>query len=213
MEFLQHIVFINLDRRKDRLAEILDELAKMDLVASRFDAIPKEIGILGCGLSHLAVLKMAKNNNWPHVLILEDDFTFLVDKATFYQQLTLLEEYSTRHKFDVCFLSYNMQQSADIPNEDYLIRALDCQTASGYIVQQHYYDKLIELFEMAMPMLEKSRMHWIYANDHSQRSQRRHFEFGLRLDRYFLGQYPFDALRHTIQLGKTRENGSFHGYI
>jgi len=165
MEFLQHIVFINLDRRKDRLAEILDELAKMDLVANRFDAIPKEMGILGCGLSHLAVLKMAKNNNWPHVLILEDDFTFLVDKATFYQQLTLLEEYSTIHQFDVCFLSYNLLQSTDIPNEEHFIRALECQTASGYLVQQHYYDKLIELFEMAMPMLEKSRMHWIYAND------------------------------------------------
>ena len=165
MEFLQHIVFINLEKRKDRQAEILDELAKMELFANRFNAIPKEMGILGCGLSHLAVLKMAKNNNWPHVLILEDDFTFLVDKETFYQQMIRLEEYSTRHQFDVCFLSYNMQQSADIPNEDHLIRALDCQTASGYLVQQHYYDKLIDLFEMAMQMLESTGQHWIYAND------------------------------------------------
>ena len=164
-KFLQHIVFINLEKRTDRLAEINAEMAKMGLVAERFNAISRPIGNIGCFLSHLAVLKMAKINRWPQVLILEDDFTFVMEKEEFLEQMEALNDYATRHQFDVCFLSYNMQRSTEIPSETHFIRALDCQTASGYIVKQHYYDKLIELYEWAMPLLESTGQHWNYAND------------------------------------------------
>ena len=102
MEFLNFVVFINLEKRKDRLAEISKEMDKMQIQATRFNAVEKNTGIVGCGLSHLAVLKLAKDNNWPHVLILEDDFTFLVDKPKFQTEMKSLVDYSTRHQFDVC---------------------------------------------------------------------------------------------------------------
>ena len=37
--------------------------------------------------------------------------------------------------------------------------------ASGYIVNSSYYDRLINLYELAMVGLEKTKMHWVYAND------------------------------------------------
>jgi hypothetical protein len=41
----------------------------------------------------------------------------------------------------------------------------EVETASGYIVNKHYYDVLIELYEWAMPLLNQTKKHWIYAND------------------------------------------------
>jgi len=34
-----------------------------------------------------------------------------------------------------------------------------------YLVNNHYYDKLIDLYEVNIPLLEKTGYHWIYAND------------------------------------------------
>ena len=50
-KFLHHIVFINLEKRTDRLAEINAEMAKMGLVAERFNAISRSIGNIG---AHMA---------------------------------------------------------------------------------------------------------------------------------------------------------------
>jgi hypothetical protein len=44
-------------------------------------------------------------------------------------------------------------------------RLLFAQTAAGYLVNCNYYDKLIELYESALPQLIETRRHWDYAND------------------------------------------------
>lgn len=165
MDFLKHIVFINLERRKDRLAEITSELHNMELNATRFNAITDTIGLVGCTKSHMEVLKMVRDMNWPYVLILEDDFKFIIDKTTFKKQMELLTDYASNNMFDVCFLSYNMIQSTPIPDEKNFIKAIECQTASGYIVMNHYYTKLIDLYEWSAPLLKSTGHHWIYAND------------------------------------------------
>jgi len=56
----------------------------------------------------------------------------------------------------------NTSQNCDF---DFLIRATDVQTASGYIVNCNYYDKLIDLYEWSVDLLDKTRAHWLYAND------------------------------------------------
>jgi len=166
MKFLDHIYFINLEKRIDRLAEFNTEMAKMDLKATRFNAIYHPYGIIGCTQSHLAILKLAKEQQLPYVLIMEDDFTFLVDKPTLYQQIQYLIDYENNENntFDVCMFSYNIQNSKPIENTHF-IKILEAQTASGYLVMPHYYDKLINLYEDAIPKLETTRQHWIYAND------------------------------------------------
>ena len=42
---------------------------------------------------------------------------------------------------------------------------INAQTASGYIVNESMYDRLIALYETNIPLLEQSKKHWIYAND------------------------------------------------
>ncbi len=62
-------------------------------------------------------------------------------------------------------LSYNLIQKEEIPENDFIGRVIEASTASGYIVNNRYFDKLIELYEENIPILEKTGIHWIYAND------------------------------------------------
>jgi hypothetical protein len=64
-------------------------------------------------------------------------------------------------------LSYNLIKSEPHPNTNikFLDKVIEAQTASGYIVNNSMYDKLIELYEWAIPLLESTKQHWIYSND------------------------------------------------
>jgi glycosyl transferase family 25 len=153
------VYVINLDRRPDRLDEITGELDKIGLPFKRFAAIDRKPGILGCGLSHLAVLKEARELGLKNVLIFEDDFTFTVGKEEFWKKMADL----SGTEFDVCMLGYALLHYR--MHTSLLVKVLEAQTASAYIVSQSFYDPLIALYEEAMPLLQKTGHHWIYAND------------------------------------------------
>ena len=62
----------------------LERLRKFNIKYERFNAISRpDFGIIGCTQSHLEIIKMAKQNNYKNILILEDDFTFTVSKDKF----------------------------------------------------------------------------------------------------------------------------------
>ena len=147
---IDKIFYINLKKSTDRREQIEKELNNFNLQFERFEAFETPgFGILGCGLSHLQVLKIAKERNYENILILEDDFTFLVSKEAFEEELSNF---------------FNLIRYENI-SPNFIIKALEVQTASGYIVNKKYYNKLIDLYELAMPLLEQTHQHWIYAND------------------------------------------------
>ena len=154
------VFVINLDRRTDRLEQFTEEMKKVDLPFERFPAIATEFGIDGCGLSHLSVLKLAKERGYKNVLIFEDDFELVVSKQVFWSTVTTFLETTP---FDVYMLSYWMDLSGNFTEDT--VKVLSTSAASGYIVNESFYDKLIELYEDAMPKLVQTREHWIYAND------------------------------------------------
>ena len=79
---IDHIFYINLDKRVDRKELFEAELAKYGLTAERFAGIyyPSPMGTVGCGKSHLQVLELAKLRKYKNVLIFEDDFYFTEPK-------------------------------------------------------------------------------------------------------------------------------------
>jgi len=158
---IEHIFYINLEKRKDRNAEIINELTKMDLInkTERFNAITNSRPYLGCCYSHLACLKMAKERKYKNILIFEDDFEFLVSKDYFYKKMEIL----MNEEWDMLFLSYNSLENKKI--DENKIQFIHNQTASGYIIREHYYDKLIAVFEIAFDKLEQTGQHWLYMND------------------------------------------------
>lgn len=166
-KYIDHVFYINLDKRTDRRQEIETQLNEYDITAERFAAIetPNE-GIVGCGLSHTAVLQLAKERGYKNVLILEDDFEFLVSKKEWEEQMEHLFGETASPTFDVCMLSYNLHKSESLsPPNSFIGRVKYAQTASGYIVNAHYYDTIIQLYEWAIPLLQQTKQHWIYAND------------------------------------------------
>ena len=155
------VFYINLDKRDDRNAEVLLEFDKVGLAVERFSGIEMKPGIVGCGYSHLAVLKLARERGYKNVLIFEDDFEFLVSKSEFWKQIN--QFFSSNVDYDVLMLSYNLEKSA--PVNDIFFKVLAATTASAYIVNSCFYDELITLYEKNMPLLLATGQHWIYAND------------------------------------------------
>jgi glycosyl transferase family 25 len=162
-ELIDKIIYINLEKRKDRKEQIENELNNFQLPFERFNAIETPgNGIVGCGLSHLNVLKIAKERKYKNILILEDDFTFLVSKEEFEKQVNNF--FNLHLDYNVLFFSYNLKRYQEL-NNSIVNKVLDCQTASGYLIHENYYDKLINLYEESTQLLVQTGMHWIYAND------------------------------------------------
>jgi len=116
---------INLDTRPDRYEELEKNFEQFpDVLLKRFSAVhmTDEIikrdypnvkiskGQLGCGLSHMALLEMAKINNLNTILIIEDDCKPTEHFATWFPVKKWLD--ANRDKWDVyiggtCFYNYH----------------------------------------------------------------------------------------------------------
>lgn len=164
LEDIKHIFYINLEHRVDRKQHVEAELTKIGLQGyTRFNAIKMENGALGCSMSHLKCLQMAKENGWPHVLIVEDDILFL-DKDVFIKQIN---NFFKNHvdDWDTLLISGN-----NIPPyerlDDTCVKVTTCQTTTGYLVKSHYYDKLIQNIKMGIVYLtRRPRQDHLYAID------------------------------------------------
>jgi glutaredoxin-related protein len=137
-------------------------MEKMGISCERFPAIKGNPGLVGCGYSHMGVIKEAQRRGYKSVLIFEDDFEFIVDKPTFWDTMAKIE-LDLSGGFDVVMLGYNIQHSE--PFSRNLMRVKEAQTASAYIVHANMYDRLIGLYKWAMPLLQTTGRHWEYAND------------------------------------------------
>ena len=103
------------------------------------------------------------SQNYKNVLILEDDFEFVVSKEEF--EKSIQQFFDASLNYDVLLISYIIQKSEDVPDYPFIKKIIDGQTASGYIINQTYYDTLIQLYDWAIPLLESTGEHWNYAND------------------------------------------------
>ncbi len=160
MEKIDGVFYINLDERTDRRIQIETELNKLGLKFERFPAIKHEFGIIGCGQSHVAVLKLARERGLKNVLVFEDDFELLVTPETFWQQFESF--FAAKIDFDILLPSYNMSSSSDY--NSFLYKVLDSQTTSSYLINAKYYDTLIYLWERSIQMQIDTR-NWDYALD------------------------------------------------
>ena len=139
-QLFENTNFINLEHRLDRLQHVKTELAKLGVEGRRFNAIKTKDGAIGCSMSHLKCLEMAKISESPFVFICEDDIQFL-DAPLFLNQLGLFCE-NIGTDWDVLIVSGNICPPFKQVG-DFCVRLVNCQTTTGYIVQQHYYDTLI----------------------------------------------------------------------
>ncbi len=157
--------YINLDHRADRKQHMVTQLEqlRMDNNITRFNAIKNANGRIGCSLSHLKCIQMAKDANWECVMIMEDDILFMLPRD-FVENVNSFFS-NKKNKWDVLLLAGNNLPPFET-NDSVSIRVSHCQTTTGYIVKRHYYDALISNIKEGITRLMKNpEHHYHYAID------------------------------------------------
>jgi GR25 family glycosyltransferase involved in LPS biosynthesis len=163
MELFEHTLFINLEHRTDRLEHALAEFKKMDINAERVNAVKMKNGAIGCTMSHIKCIELAKARNWDQVFICEDDITFL-NPELLKRNVDLFVE-NDDILWDVLIIGGN-----NVPPYqqlyEYAARIFRNQTTTGYIVKKQYYDTLLTNFkESAANLLRNPDNKFDYALD------------------------------------------------
>ena len=180
-----HALYINLEARTDRRAHVEAQLSALkncrngmpQLTVERFNAIKHATsGAIGCSMSHMRCIQLAKQRGWDHVLVCEDDVLF-TNVPLFLTQLSKFM--TTVPAWDVVLLAGNNIPPYRVVN-DACVQVGSCQTTTAYIVRAHYYDTLIANYRAGINLLMRNPAQKInYAID------RYWFELQRR-DRWFL---------------------------
>ena len=115
-------------------------------------------------MSHIALFKLAKEKDLDYIVIVEDDIKF-TNMELFQTQLKKFLD--NKIQYDVLFLGGNLLRYPPYrPVGDFAVRAFNCQTTIGYVVKKHFYDIIIENFEVGLSkLLEYPEEHRQYSCD------------------------------------------------
>ena len=142
---------INLDERTDRLNNVIKKFEQYNLPLYRIPAIRDSVGWKGCGYSHISVIKMAKEQNLPSVLIIEDDCI----PTEHFKNWFVIQEWLEKHrtKWDI-FIGGNSYYGFWVNEKDNIeplcqledIKLYKTKTAAFhfYYVNSSAYDKMLE---------------------------------------------------------------------
>lgn len=147
--YISHVIYINIDARKDRKDRILNELSIFDpKKITRISAVKNlDNPIIGCTQSHIKALKLAKKMQYSNVLILEDDAVwFNINKG--YPIFEML----AKKPYDVIMLGGTMP---NFNRDTFAIKF--SYGAHAYLVNSSYYDTIISEAENAINLYNPSR--------------------------------------------------------
>ena len=167
-------LYINLLTRPDRKDNVEQELKQLQMTSvERFNAIQLEFGAIGCSISHLKCLEHARRMKWPQVFICEDDICF-TNPSLFLTQINSF--FKSKRPWDVVIVGGNNYPPYEMVDET-CIRVHHCQTTTGYIVQDHYYNTLIDNYKKGIELfMQNPYQPHLYAIDQYWfHLQREHF--------------------------------------
>lgn len=160
IDFFERAYVINLPERVDRLQAMEKELEKVRMPfkpgkVELFKAIRpdsagqfKSIGYRGCFLSHLTILKKAKDLQLNNVLVMEDDLAF---SEHFQKYEDSLIEQLQQTDWDIVQFGYFPEQIAVNPKDS---KFATYQKFTGEVIGSHFYavngkalDRFINFFE------------------------------------------------------------------
>jgi len=167
---IHQILYVNLDKREDRLREINDEFQKLgvnprDLIRISAEYTP-ENGAIGCFLSHVKTLQKAIYE-FPgqNILICEDDLHFPLSKEETLDKMRKFVKDPLFDRRDVWMISNNPQKMEDTHNSD-IKRLTEAQMSSGYVANTKYLEKILHVYLQKLKEFRKSgKWSWKYCND------------------------------------------------
>lgn len=146
MEFIDHIIYINLDKRIDRRKHIEENIIPIFGIekVTRLSGIEDKHGSIGCAKSHIAALELSIINKWNNVLILEDDVSI---QPSFYKNLDSLKKL-LHNTYDVILLGGGWASYNKITKKVY-----ESSCCISYIVNKSYYYVLLHNFKESLKLL------------------------------------------------------------
>ena len=166
---IKHVMYINLDHRTDRRMQIEQELTNIGLIdkAMRIKAVqpPSGDGAIGCTMSHISCIKYAIQQNLDHVLILEDDICFGDQQTISVFKSSFNNFLQTNLKWNVILFAGNNVGNF-IPIDNCAVKVEKCQTTTGYLVKNEYFQTLLNNFMTGIKLLINSpRLRPLFAID------------------------------------------------
>lgn len=145
------VYYINLEHRTDRKEQIESELSKVFSSFERFNAIKHSNGAIGCGKSHIEILKKGLTSDKDYICIFEDDFIWELQSDDVKEKLDSI----FTQDFNIVLLSYHYPVvSPKRLSEKKLGFFTNCQTTSGYIINKIFIPILLKNFEDCVSILE-----------------------------------------------------------
>lgn len=197
------VYFINLDSRKDRLAQTLSEFERQSIKAERIPgiipnvsvALPKiKKGALGCTLSHIDAVS---KNNYRIGVVFEDDVLF---KTKFPAKEF---EFPT-FDWDVLMLGYNGKYDRNdckITISGKWCRVTNMQTTSGYAFKATYVDHLLRVWNESINNLLKNKLLHISAGDMTwkQLQKKKNHLWYAAVPRVIIQRAGYSNIEHSFQ--------------
>lgn len=103
---------VNLERRPDRLESIKKEMEYLDWDFELFKAIDTNSHV-GCTLSHVEIVKIAKERNYESVLVIEDDCTIMPYSKFLIQKISEIDDF----KFSILNLGPTLNRPVNISDK------------------------------------------------------------------------------------------------
>jgi hypothetical protein len=159
LEYFQQIYIINLPQRRDRRREMAQQLKAVgmsfrDPCVRLFEAVRPDdsgpfpsIGARGAFLSHLGVLKDARDKNLSRILIFEDDLNFV---PGFSSKIAAVVAALEREDWSFFYGGYVLTTQVELQNGNLLVPAessLPIQTAHFIALQGNAIEETIEYLE------------------------------------------------------------------
>ena len=165
MDLLQNTLYINLEHREDRKFHVIAQLRSIgSLAPERFPAIQTKDGAVGCSLSHIKCLELAKARGWEYVCIIEDDFK-CVNPMRFRHSLADFQEHAENDgiQWDVLLLGGNncppyftpisIAEGKEGKEVQYCVEVSYCISTVAYVVRSSFYDTLIQNYREGVAKL------------------------------------------------------------
>ena len=173
MSKIEHLYYINLDKRRDRnehvIKNVLPVLKFPEERVTRISAVDTtnlttpHLRATGCTLSHLKIYSDAVKNNYNHFMVIEDDFKPVINSLEF--EIRMEHLFNLNPKFNVCQVAFNDKYGTTVKIDDKFMTGKNIQTTCGYVISLEFCKKLIPVFEDSVKQLERGAPGQKYACD------------------------------------------------
>jgi GR25 family glycosyltransferase involved in LPS biosynthesis len=159
--YFSHIYVLNLDSEVERFTDISSRLDDLNIKFSKFsaygkdnhsvvenfnkikenkNALIKQIGAMGCLISHREIIKDAIKNNYENILILEDDAHFCFN---FIEKINIIK--LVPQKWNLLYLGASQHDWSQIKLKSNFYNAIKTDGTFAYAINKKAYNEILRL--------------------------------------------------------------------